>query len=128
MGYKNTLGVGCILWFVLLLSTNLAAQPFSYIYIQGDKENPFYVKLHGQMLPRYGKNYCIISELTPGPVEIEILFQQHSFPTEKFTLQVPENGSLGFLLAKQGAQFELYDLQQKKYLKPGKEEESKNGH
>ncbi len=53
------------------------------------------------MLPRYGKNYCIISELATGTIHIEILFQQRVLPPQKFTLQVPENGYRGFLLNKQ---------------------------
>ena len=118
-------GIFVVTCFILFVS-NVFAQPVSYLYIQGDKTTPFYVKLHGRMLPRYGKNYCIISELSPGPVEIEILFQQNAYPSEKFTLIVPENGSRGFLLSKKEGEFDLYDLQQKKYLKPGKEE--KNDH
>ena len=92
------------------------SQPFSYVYIQGDKETPFYVKMEGKMMPRYGKNYCILSELGPGPIHLEILFQQHAFPPEKFTIQVPENGCRGFLLNRQGEHFVLYDLQKKRYL------------
>ena len=69
------------------------------------------------MMQRYGKNYNIISELNPGPVHLEILFQQRMFPPQKFTIQVPENGFRGFLLSKQGNDsFALYDLQRKQYL------------
>ncbi len=118
MRLKNILILVCFVVFVF----KAAAQPFSYVYIQGDKTTPFYVKLDGKMLPRYGKNYCIISELKPGPVNMEILFQQHEFPREKFTLQVPENGSRGFLLDKRGSGFALYDLETKKYLMPGNQE------
>lgn len=103
---------------LLLLSWGAAAQPFSYIYIQGDKETPFYVKREGVMEPRYGKNHCIISELNPGPIHIEILFQQRAFPSQKFTIDVPKDGYRGFLLNRQGNSFELYDLQQRKYIKP----------
>jgi hypothetical protein len=95
---------------------NAIAQPFSYIYIQGDKEMPFYVKLEGKMMPRYGKNYCILSELSPGPIHIEILFQQHADSPQKFTINVPENGYRGFLLNKQNNKYLLYDLQTKKCL------------
>ena len=103
---------------VAALCTTSVAQPFSYVYIQGDKETPFYVKLEGKMMPRYGKNYCRLSELSPGTIHIEILFQQRVYPSQKFTINVPENGYRGFLLNKQGNVFALYDLQQKKYLGP----------
>ena len=113
---NNFLKYSCILFCTFVFVANAVAQPFSYVYIQGDKETPFYVKMEGKMLPRYGKNYCIISELNPGPVHLELLFQQHAFPPQKFTIQVPEHGYRGFLLDKQEHGFALYDLQQKKYL------------
>ena len=111
-----------ILIIFLVLFASTGAQPFSYVYIQGDKETPFYVKLEGKMMPRYGKNYCILSELSPGPIHIEILFQQRVFPAQKFTINVPENGYRGFVLNKQEHGFVLYDLQQKKYLGPNGEQ------
>ena len=107
---------------VLLLMTQASAQPFSYVYIQGDKNIPFYVKLEGQMMPRYGKNYCILSELSPGLIHIEILFQQHAFHPKKFTIRVPENGYRGFMLYKQDTTFVLYDLLAKKYLGTNEEQ------
>ena len=101
---------------VALVAGTAAAQPFSYVYIQGDKTTPFYVKMEGKMMPRYGKNYCILSELSGGLIHIEIMFQQNIFPSQKFTIQVPENGYRGFLLNRQAQGFALYDLQQKKYI------------
>jgi len=96
-----------------------AADQFSYVYIQGDKQTPFYVKFEDEMLPRYGKNYCIIPELTPGPIHIQILFQQNVYPAQKFTILVPEGGSRGFLLTRKGESFSLYDIDQQFYLRDG---------
>ncbi len=107
-----------LLAYVGIVAEPVLAQSFSYIYIQGDKVTPFYVKMDGQMMPRYGKNYCILSELVPGPIHIEILFQQRMFPPKKFTIDVPENGYRGFLINKKEQGFDLYDLQQKSYLEP----------
>lgn len=101
----------------LLALTGSAQQ--SFVYIQGDKQTPFYVKLEGEMLPRYGKNYCIIPQLAAGPINLEILFQQNAYPAQKFVVQVPENGQRGFLLTKTAEGFSLYDLQQKFYLPAG---------
>ncbi len=92
------------------------AQPFSFIYFQGDKQVPFYVKLEGVMIPRYGGNHSIVSELSAGKAHIEILFEQNKFPSQKFTVNVPENGFRGFMLHQGIDGFTLYDLQQKKYL------------
>lgn len=103
----------------LLFAMQAMAQQFSYVYIQGDKQIPFYVKLDNEMMPRYGKNYCIISQLAPGPLTIEILFQQNAFPSQKFTINVPQDGYRGFLLLKRSNAFSLYDIQQQFYLRAG---------
>lgn len=109
-------------WLLVCFCTvTVNAQHFSYVYIQGDKITPFYVKMEGVMMPRYGKHYCILSELMPGPIHIEILFQQNIYPPQQFTIMVPAHGYRGFLLDRRGDKFELYDLQQRKYL--GKNEQ-----
>lgn len=102
------------------------AKGFSYIYIQGDKEVPFYVKFEDQMLPRYGKNYSIIPQLAPGPVNIQVLFQQNMYPAQKFTIVVPEDGFRGFLLLQKNGTFALYDMHQQFYLYPGNKAEDDN--
>jgi hypothetical protein len=116
------------LLYLLLLTGSIFprlanGQEFSYVYIQGDKKTPFYVKFEGEMLPRYGKNYYIISELAPGPINVEILFQQNAFPAQKFVIQVPEKGFRGFLLTQKGDYFSLYDLHQQFYLPAGNKAE-----
>lgn len=111
--------IGSILLAILILATKVYAGNFSYIYIQGDKKIPFYVKLEDEMLPRYSKNYCIIPQLAPGPVKLQILFQQNQYPAQAFTIQVPENGHRGFLLTMKDNAFALYDIEQKFYLLPG---------
>jgi len=93
------------------------------MYIQGDKQTPFYVKLEGAMQERYGKNYCIMSQLAPGPAHLEILFQQNAYPAQQFTIQVPEGGARGFLLMQRNGAFSLYDLQQQFYIPAGNKEE-----
>jgi hypothetical protein len=110
---------GILLLLLLSISFTKAMAGLSYIYIQGDKQTPFYVKLEGEMQPRYGKNYCIIPKLAPGPIQIEILFQQNEYPAEKFTVIVPQDGFRGFMLTKKGGVYSLYDLQQSFYLSPG---------
>ncbi len=92
----------------------------SYIYIQGDKQTPFYVKVNGNMQPRYGKNYCIIPKLQAGPLEIEILYQQNAYAPQTYTFTVPENSQRGFLLARKDTAYALYDIDAKNYLYPTK--------
>ncbi len=107
----------------LLPAMSFAASDFSYVYIQGDKQTPFYVKLEEGMQPRYGKNYCILSRLSPGPAHIEILFQQNAFPPQQFIIQVPERGSREFMIVRRDGVFNLYDLQQQFYLPAGNKTE-----
>lgn len=116
------------LWAVLLftgMTTLSFGYDYSYIYIQGDLETPFYVKLEGQMLPRLGKNYCIIPNLDTGIIHVQILFQQNAYPEQEFTIRVPEAGARGFALQKiNDRQFALYDLQSGNYLIAGNEEDN----
>jgi hypothetical protein len=114
---------GILLLLLVSISFTKAMAGLSYIYIQGDKQTPFYVKLEGEMQPRYGKNYCIIPKLAPGPIQIEILFQQNEYPAEKFTVIVPQDGFRGFMLTKKEGVYALYDLQQSFYLSPGNTKE-----
>jgi hypothetical protein len=93
-------------------------QTASYLYIQGDKKIPFYVKLNGKMVARYGKDYCIVPNLKGGPAEIEILFQQNIVSPQTYTILVPEHGERGFLMDQQDGKYALYDLQKKTWLYP----------
>ncbi len=112
----------CLLLPILPLLAK-GKEGLAYLYIQGDKQTPFYVKLEDAMQPRYGKNYCIIPQLAPGPAHIEILFQQNAFPPQQFTVMIPDGGSRGFLLVKETEGFSLYDLRQGFYLRAGNKEE-----
>lgn len=118
MLHKNILKYFLLIVCCVLFG-NTQAQQFSYVYIQGDKKTPFYIKFEGEMLPRYGKNYYIISELAPGPINVEVLFQQNLYPSQKFVIQVPEKGFRGFLLTQKADRFSLYDLHQQFYLPSG---------
>lgn len=109
----------CVWILLSFFPGHVWAQDWSYVYIQGDKETPFYVKLEDQMLPRYSKDYCIVSQLAPGPVRLQILFQQNKFPPLYFNIQVPDHGARGFMLMRRDSAFALYDIQQKFFLAPG---------
>lgn len=108
----------------LLLAQTAFAGNYSYVYIEGDKQTPFYVKMEGQMVPRLGKNYCIIPNLASGVTYLEILFQQNAYPAQKFAVNIPEGGSRGFVLQKvNDRQFALYDMQQGNYIVSGNKPE-----
>lgn len=112
-------------YFILLLFifsgvfNEVKAQDFSYVYIQGDKKKPIYVKVEGVMMPRLSKNYTLLSRLAPGPMHIDILFQQNEYPSVSFNILVPEHGKRAFLLQKKDSVFALFDIEQNFYLMPG---------
>lgn len=116
--------IATLLASMFLLAQVSFAKSYAYIYIEGDKQTPFYVKLEGQMLPRLGKNYCILPNLDAGVTNIEILFQQNKYPPQKFAINVPAEGSRGFVLHKvNDKQFALHDMQQGIYLISGNKAE-----
>lgn len=109
---------------ILLLAQVSFAGNYAYVYIEGDKQTPFYVKMEGQMQPRLGKNYCIIPNLAAGVTYLEILFQQNAYPAQKFAINIPEGGGRGFILQKvNDRQFALYDMQQGNYIVSGNKPE-----
>lgn len=115
---KRILIIGILL--AMLAGIRVVAKEYAYVYIEGDKETPFYVKVEGQMMPRYGKNYFILPNLDEGVMHVEILFQQNIYPAQHFAINVPPAGSRGFLLKKIADQkFGLYDLQQGSTLVAG---------
>lgn len=113
-----------LLFMLLSVAGKAMANGYAYIYIEGDKVTPFYVKLEGQMMPRLGMNYCILPNLDKGATKIEILFQQNKYPTQEFMVQVPESGSRGFVLERiNDRQFALKDLHSGTYLVTGNKAE-----
>ena len=94
------------------------AKGTSFIYIQGDKEIPFYVKVDGTMMPRYFKNHLVIPHIEMGSHIIGIMFEQNQLEPIDFSVDVPEQGHTGFLLCKHDGKYMLYDLETKQYIAP----------
>lgn len=90
------------------------------VYIQSDKETPIYVKVEGQMMERYSKNYVVLGNLASGPLNLEILFQQNKYPNQKFVLNIPPSSQRSLVLKKiDQNKFALYDLNYGIYLNNG---------
>lgn len=107
-------------WLQVMSGFELRAQShYSYLYIEGDKETPFYVKMEGKMVPRLSQNYCILSNLDAGVTNIEILFQQNKYAPVKFAVKIPKGASRGLMLRKVDDNFALYDLQTGHYIFAG---------
>lgn len=90
------------------------------VYIQSDKETPIYVKVEGQMMERYSKNYVVLGNLASGPLNLEILFQQNKYPNQKFVLNILPSSQRSLVLKKiDQNKFALYDLNYGIYLNNG---------
>lgn len=111
------------LFVILALWLNNTAQAqlsdYAYLYIEGDKETPFYIKLEGKMMPRLAQNYTILSNLDAGVTNIEILFQQNKYAPVRFAINVPKQVGRGLMLRKVDDNFVLLDLLTNQYIFPG---------
>lgn len=108
------------LLLILTLSMQYVRAQNAYFYIEGDQVTPFYVKVEGKMVERFGKNYSIIPNLAAGHTNFEILFEKNKYPAQHFILDVPETGARGFVLNKVNEQqFALFDIDQKRFIVAG---------
>ncbi len=109
------------LFCCLLVSSGLAAQDASYfVYIQHEKQQPFYVKLEGKMLSSSVKGYVILPKLPQGKVPVTIGFPKSEAPEQSYVLRLTGQRDYGFLLKNTGDNdYALYDLQTFATLKSG---------
>lgn len=109
------------LFCCLLVSSGLAAQDASYfVYIQHEKQLPFYVKLEGKMLSSSVKGYVILPKLPQGKVPVTIGFPKSEAPEQSYVLRLTGQRDYGFLLKNTGDNdYALYDLQTFATLKSG---------
>lgn len=92
----------------------------AFVYIQGDKQTPIYIKMEGEMQARYSKNFVILNGLAAGPLHLEVLFQQNAYPTQKFILNIPASSQRSLVLKKiDNTKFALYDLNSGHYINAG---------
>ncbi|MRG49164.1 DUF4476 domain-containing protein [Chitinophaga sp. SYP-B3965] len=109
------------LFCCLLVCSGLAAQDASYfVYIQHEKQQPFYVKLEGKMLSSSVKGYVILPKLPQGKVPVTIGFPKSEAPEQSYVIRLTGQRDYGFLLKNTGEkEYALYDLQTFATLKSG---------
>lgn len=105
----------------LLVASGLAAQDASYfVYIQHEKQLPFYVKLNGKLLSSSTKGYVILPRLQAGKVPVTIGFPKSEAPEQQYVIRLTGKRDYGFLLKGTGdKEYALYDLQTFATLKSG---------
>jgi hypothetical protein len=100
------------LLFCLLAAGRLFAQdPQYFIYIQHEKQQPFYVKYKGKILSSSDRGYIILSELPAGSLPLTIGFPKNEAPEQQFKIKVAKDDQ-GFLLKRSDEKsYALYNLQ-----------------
>jgi hypothetical protein len=104
--------------FLLFAATRVAAQGKSLIFIQGDKELPFYVTVNGEMVSRFYKNHVVITKLKGGSYDLQILFEQNKHTPVHYSVSVSDSSTIRFYLCTHNGGYALYDLEKKTYLAP----------
>jgi hypothetical protein len=82
-----------------------------FLYIQSDRDQPFYVRVAGQLLSSSTAGYLIVPGISSGELSLVIGFPKNEYPEQQFSVTLSSERDRGFLL-KQTADnhFTLYDL------------------
>lgn len=109
------------LFCCLLAASGLSAQDPSYfVYIQHEKQQPFYVKVDGKLLSSSLKGYVILPKLQAGKVPVTVGFPKSEAPEQQFVIRLNGSRDYGYLLKSTGdKEYTLYDLQTFATLKSG---------
>lgn len=109
------------LFCCLLAASGLSAQDPSYfVYIQHEKQQPFYVKIDGKLLSSSQKGYVILPKLQAGKVPVTVGFPKSEAPEQQFVIRLNGSRDYGYLLKSTGdKEYALYDLQTFATLKSG---------
>jgi hypothetical protein len=92
----------CCLLFFLQAFSEVSAQRNTYIYIQTENNQLFYVKLNGKILNASEGGFIIIPKIQPGNYEVTLGFPKNVYPSSKFTINV-SNSSLAYLFKNLGS-------------------------
>jgi Domain of unknown function (DUF4476) len=104
-------GIYTLLFCLLAAGRLIAQDPQYFIYIQHEKQQPFYVKYKGKILSSSDRGYIILSELPAGTLPVAIGFPKSEAPEQQFKLKLTKDDQ-GFLLKRTDEKtYALYNLQ-----------------
>ena len=87
------------------------AQKVYFVYLQSEKEQPFFVRVDEKVYSSTASGYLILSKLRDSVYQFTIGFPQSKFPEQKFSVTV-KGKDRGFLLKNFGDKgWGLFDLQ-----------------
>ncbi|WP_298740571.1 DUF4476 domain-containing protein [uncultured Chitinophaga sp.] len=104
-------GIYTLLFCLLAAGRLIAQDPQYFVYIQHEKQQPFYVKYKGKILSSSDRGYIILSELPAGTLPVAIGFAKSDEPEQQFKIKVGKDDQ-GFLLKRTDDKtYALYNLQ-----------------
>lgn len=104
-------GIYTLLFCLLAAGRLIAQDPQYFIYIQHEKQQPFYVKYKGKILSSSDRGYIILSELPAGSLPVAIGFPKSDAPEQQFKIKLGKDDQ-GFLLKRTDEKtYALYNLQ-----------------
>jgi hypothetical protein len=110
--------------FFLLLAMITKAQNYSYLYIESNNKNPFYIAIDSNRYQRHFNTLQIVPELIEGPMMLSIQLQNQPKETYNFYIQMPPASHRSFLLEKnQENQWILFDLERNYSIHANKDQE-----
>ena len=97
---------------IIVFSYGVSAQKYSFIYLESETKDPFYVLLNGKMNFSSSLNgFLTIPQLMNGTYDAEVGFVKNKYPEQHFIITV-ENQDLGFVIKKiNDSTFGLMNLQ-----------------
>ena len=91
-----------LLSFLLFIAFSLgaSAQKYSFVYLESETRDPFYVLLNGKMnFSSSLSGILTIPQLSNGTYDAEVGFVKNKYPEQHFIITI-ENQDLGFILKK----------------------------
>ena len=95
----------------MLLSVASMAQQKHFLYIQGENQQPFYLRMDGVIYSSSASGHIIIPRLDNGPVDMIVGFPRSQWPEQRFTVEI-KSADKGLVLKNNaGKSWLLQDLQ-----------------
>lgn len=95
----------------MLLSVATMAQQKHFLYIQGENQQPFYLKMEGVIYSSSASGHIIIPRLENGPVDMIVGFPRSQWPEQRFKVDIKSADKGLVLKNKAGISWLLQDLQ-----------------
>ncbi|HMU46677.1 MAG TPA: hypothetical protein PKC72_09935 [Chitinophagaceae bacterium] len=104
---------------ILLLSVSalkVSSQKVFFVYVQSENEDPFFIKMEGNIYSSSGSGYLILPKLRDTTYSIKLGFSQNKWPEQNFSININHKDH-GFILKNlKDKGWGLFDLQSMEIL------------